>query len=104
MTDILRFVPGQFFQGTEEAKAYTANVGNLFTAPTAACCVIKEGTTDRSASNLQAAASAGPTISTCFIKTPCIVGLRVGVDYRVEIKFEQGGEVLERYFMVTGVT
>ena len=104
MTNVLRFTPGQVYQGAEECKAWTINFTNWFSAPTAACAVIKEGTTDRSACNFQSAASAGPQISSALITTPCIVSLRVGIDYRVEVKAQQGGEILEGYFIITGVT
>ena len=102
MTDILRVVPGQFWASTEDEKAYTVNVGNWMTAPTSASAVIYEGATDRSASNFQSNGSANATISGSLITTPCIVSLRDGTDYQVEIKFEQGGEVLECFFNITG--
>ena len=104
MTNPLQFSPGQFWQGQDEVAPYTVNVGNWFAAPAAACTVIKEGTTVRSSSNFQSAASAGATISTCYVTTPCIVALRPGVDYRVEVMAESGGVVREGYFMLTGVT
>jgi len=104
MADIRQFVPGQFWQGKDEEISYTVDVSNWASAPAAACFVIWEGTTDRSASNLQRAASAGPSISGVYITTPCLVKLRAGVDYRCELRFEQGGEAFEGYFMVTGRT
>ena len=104
MTDPLMFVPGQFSQGADEQLSYTVGVSNWTSAPTAACFTIWENGTNRSASNLQSAASAGPTISGTNITTPCIVSLRVGVDYRCELKFSQSGKVYEGYFILTGKT
>jgi hypothetical protein len=104
MTDPLRFVPGQFWQGKDEEISYVVDVSNWASAPTAACFVIWENTTDRSASNLQSSASAGATISGNDITTPCIVKLRQGVDYRCELRFEQSGEAYEGYFMIRGRT
>jgi len=104
MSDILRFVPGQFWQGQDEEISYTVDVTNWAGSPAAACFVIYEGTTNRSASNLKSAASAGPSISNADITTPCLVELRPGVDYRCELRFEQSGQAYEGYFVVTGRT
>jgi hypothetical protein len=105
MTNVTRFSPGQLYQAADDEKAYTVNVGNWFTAPTSASTVIWENGTNRSASNLSSGAtSTGATIAACFVTTPCIVALRVGVDYRVEVLVQQGGEILEGYFIITGVT
>jgi hypothetical protein len=103
MPDALRFVPGQFWQGQDEEISYVVNVGNWATAPTGASCTVWEGASNRSTSNLQNSTCA-PTISGSLITTPCIVALRVGVDYRIEVMFQQGGEIYEGYFMVTGQT
>jgi len=104
MTNTLQFVPGQVYQGADEELSYTVNVGNWTTGPAAACCTVWEGASNRSASNLQSAGSAGPSISGSLITTPCLIKLRVGIDYRVELRFEQSGEVYEGHFMVAGVT
>ena len=104
MTDIRQFVPGQFWQGKDEEQSYTVTVTNWATAPTAACFLIYEGASDRGASNFQSAASAGSSINGAAITTPCLVKLRAGIDYRVEVRFEQGGEAFEGYFVVTGQT
>jgi hypothetical protein len=104
MANVLQFVPGQLYQGSDEELSYTVNVGNWATTPAAACCTIWENGTDRGASNLQSSGSADATISGCLITTPCIVQLRVGSDYRVELRFEQGGKAYEGYFMITGET
>lgn len=104
MTDVLRFVPGQFWQAYEEQIPYTVNVANWSSAPGAACFTIWNGTSNVGASNLQSAASAGPTISGANITTPCIISTCAGVDYRCELKFSQSGNVYEGYFYVTGKT
>jgi hypothetical protein len=104
MANVLQFVPGQLYQGSDEELSYTVDVGNWATAPTATCCTIWEGASSRGASNLQSSASADATISGCLITTPCIVQLRAGIDYRVELRFEQGGKAYEGYFMIRGET
>jgi hypothetical protein len=104
MTNVLRFVPGQLYQGADEELSYAVTVTNWATTPAAACCTIWENSTNRSASNLQASASAGPTIAGAVITTPCIVNLRVGIDYRVKVRLEQSGKAYEGHFYVTGET
>lgn len=105
MTAIRQCVPGQFYQGVDEQKSYIIDVTNWMTSPTAACAVIKEGTTVRSTSLFSSgAASTGATISGCQITTPCLVSLTAGTDYRVEVKFYKSGEWLECFFFVTGET
>lgn len=103
MTDPLRFEPGQFWQSASECISYVVGVGAVVSAPTSACISIFEGAIIRNASNLQAAGSAGPTISTCYVTTPCIVALRAGINYRVWIKYEKSGEVFQNYFDLRGV-
>lgn len=103
MSRIRQFVPGQYYQGVDEEKAYTIDIANWFTAATMASAVIFEGTTNRSASNFSSGAgSTGATISACTVTTPCLVALRAGVDYRVEVLVQSGGEKLEGFFTVTG--
>jgi len=104
MTKVMQFTPGQLYQGTDEQKSYTINVSKWFSAPTAACCRIWEGTTNRGGSNLQIASSASPGVTGTTVTTPCIIALRADVDYKVEIVVKQGGELLEGYFYLTGVT
>jgi hypothetical protein len=104
MTNVLRFVPGQLYQGADEELSYSVNVANWTSAPAAACCTIWENSTNRSASNLQSSGSADATIASAVITTPCIVALRAGIDYRVELRFEQSGKAYEGHFYVTGET
>ena len=83
MSTIRRCVPDQFYQGVDEEKSYNVNVGAWMAAPTSACAVIKEGTTDRTASNFQYGGSLGAAsaiIASSIITTPCLVSLRDGVD------------------------
>ena len=103
MTDPLRFEPGQFWQSASECISYVVGVGAVATTPTGASISIFERASLRNASNLQSAGSAGPTISTCYITTPCIVSLRPNVSYRVWIKYIQSGEVFQNYFDLRGV-
>jgi hypothetical protein len=103
MTSIRQTQPGQFYQGVDEEKSYTINVGNWFTAPTGASTVVKEGTVDRSASVLRSSGSL-TSISGSLVTTPCMVNLTAGTDYRVEVKLEESGEILECFFFVTGET
>jgi len=104
MTNVLRFSPGQFYQGADEQIAYTINVSNWTNAPTEASFTIWEGTTNRSASLLSSSASGGATISGGNVTTPCILKLTAGTDYRCELLVEQSGQVYEGYFMLTGET
>lgn len=97
MTD-RRAYPGQFYQGVDEEIAYTVNVGKWATAPTATCVVAKLDGTDVSASVL----SGNPSISGSLITTGCLTSLSAGEDYKVEVKFAQGGQIWECYFFVTG--
>ncbi len=105
---VRRCVPGQVYQGEDEELDYTVNVGNWTTAPTNASAVIKDSSgTDRSASNFQYSGSLGATcaiISGSLITTPCIVSLTAGSDYRVEVKWNDSGEVKECYFNITAET
>lgn len=102
---IRQCVPGQVYQGVDEQKSYVIDVGNWFGTPTQASAVIFQGTTDRSASNFSSGAtSTGATISSCYVTTPCLVSLQAGIDYRVEVRIQQGGEVLECYFFVAADT
>lgn len=101
MPDLLRTVPGQFWQADDEEIAYPIDVGNWFAAPTSASTIILLNGTNVSTSNLRNATSA-PTISGSIITTPCVVGLSPSQDYRLELSFEQSGEIRKCYFVVTG--
>lgn len=100
MTNTARFSPGQLYAASADEKAYTINVGNWFSAPDSASVVVWENGTDRSSSNLSGAVA----VAGSLVTTPCIVALRPGIDYRVEVRVQQGGEVLEGYFVITGLT
>ena len=101
MPDLLRTVPGHFWQADDEEIAYPIDVGNWATAPTSASAIILLNGTNVSASNLESATSA-PTISGSIITTPCVIGLLPSQDYRLELSFEQGGEIYKCYFIITG--
>jgi len=103
MPDVLRTVPGHFWHGDNEEFGYAIDVGNLFTAPTAASAIILLNGSDVGASNFRNATSA-PTISGSIVTTPCIVGLSPSKDYRVELLVEQSGERKKCYFIVTGTS
>lgn len=103
MSTIRQCVPGQFYQGEDEQKSYTVNVGNWTTSPAAASTVVKVGASNVSASVLSSSGSA-TSVSGSLVTTPCIINLTSGSDYRVEVKFTDGGEIYETFFFVTAET
>lgn len=104
MTNVLRFSPGQFYQGADEEISYVIDVSNWANAPTSASFTIWDGGTNRSGSLLSSSASGGATISGANVTTPCILNLTAGTDYRCELLVGQSGEVFEGYFILTGET
>lgn len=103
MPDVLRTIPGQFWQGDDEEFGYPIDVGNLFTAPTGASAVIFLSGSNVSTSNLRSSSSC-PSISGSIVTTPCIISLSPSQDYRVELLVEQSGERKKCYFIVTGTS
>ena len=103
MPDLLRTVPGQFWQADSEEFGYAIDVGNWFAAPTGASAVIFLNGTDVSTSNLRSSSSC-PSISGSIVTTPCVISLSPSQDYRVELLLEQSGERKQCYFVVTGTS
>ena len=101
MPDILRTVPGHFWQADDEEFGYPIDVGNLFTAPTGASAILLLDGVDVSTSNLRSSSSC-PSISGSIVTTPSVVGLSPSQDYRLELLVEQSGEKKKCYLIITG--
>lgn len=105
---IRRCVPGQVYQGVDEEMHRTVNVGNWTTAPTGGSAVIKDKVGNvLTASNFQTGGVLGDdtvSIAGSLITTPCVVNLTAGSDYRVELKWLDGGEIKGCYFYITAET
>lgn len=98
MTKARQTSPGQFYQGKDEELPYTVDVSNWTSAPTAGCVVVTLNGSDVGTDVLSGASS----ISGSTITTACITSLSAAEDYRVDVRFEQDGDVWECYFFITG--
>ena len=95
-------IEGVQYQGVDEVISYTVNVAALMPTPsdtpTAVAVVVKD---DHGATVTAAVMPTnGPSVADGVISLSPLRSLTAGVLYRVEVRYDIGGNTLESYFYV----
>ena len=92
---------GVQIQGVDESILYTVTTTNWTNNPVNPVVVVYDTTDETSWVDVTATVTVGsPSVDGDVITLPAIEGLTAGVTYRVEVKFEAGGNVFETYFWI----
>lgn len=95
-------VEGWQYQGKDESIAYTLDVSAVGDDPTSVSVdVFAHGDLDTSVKST-VMPSGSPSVAANVITLPALTALTAGTNYRVEVKFTIGGNVLEHFFNVSG--
>lgn len=90
-------------QGVDEEIVYSVDISKWGNSPTSISVVVKnEAGTDVTTTVMPSGAPSTPNPLT--IQLPVMKSLTAGAEYRVEVKFTSGGQVLECYGMIRGET
>ena len=85
-------------QGEDEAIIWTLDIENWGSSPSNISVIVK----DQDGTDVTSSVTSGSAVvaSATYINLPTILNLTAGEQYRVEVKFTTGSQVLEAYFVL----
>ena len=92
---------GKQYQGEDESIAYTIDVSAIGSIPSSVSVVVKDVTNSATVTATVMPTNV-PTVSGNVITLSPLKLLTPGVLYRVEVKYNLSGNIIESYFFVEG--
>jgi len=97
MTKPREVIEGPQYQGEDEEIVYTIDISEWGSSPSGVTVKVYD---EDGADVTTTVTSGSSSTTTTTITLPTIKSLTAGTQYRVEIKFTAGGQVLEAYFVI----
>lgn len=94
-------VEGMQYQGADETITRSIDISAVGSSPSSVAVVAKD-VTNGTTVTATVMPSGSPSVAGNVITLPPLTALTPGVEYRVEVKFTAGGNILEHYIRVMG--